>query len=347
MNLSVNPMYKLYYNKSFKRQDIDNYFKNLIVTKAKEDSYLYISWPSNYDYYVDPKLHYYINAVFPSILPTQIPYYFFQHSKGVLALNDSLSLYSWALWLESQSNVALLKNRTLIIINFDDYLELLSPLAYIHNKNLYNILDNSLIDFFKSDKILDTIGSGAISQGTAYLPFLYKAQAIFKRIVIIHIMPEYKNISLKYAKLSITSYRDNFLDQQIERLSLKKQLINITQSDTVNLLEITTSCINDLSNIIFSNFNDLAVFLDIDFSYFANRYRQDSNWKILARGHDPSWFEIQMTIKRSMALLKQHVSLERLENINFFTSPGYYPSEYWENTLELLRNSLNININYR
>lgn len=340
MNLSANPRYKLYYNKSFIRQDIDSYFKNLIVTKSREDSYLYISWPANYDYYVDPKLHYYINNVFPSILPTQIPYYFSQYPKGILALNDSLSLYSWALWLESQNNVELLKKRTLIIISFDDYLELLSPLAYIHNKNLYNILDNSLIDFFKSDKILDTIVSGAMSQGAAYLPFLYKVQNIFKRIIIIHIMPEYKNISLKYEKLSITSYIDNFLDQQIERLSLKKQRINISQSNTFNLLEITTSCISDLSTVNFSSFNDPAVFLDIDFSYFANRYRQDSNWKALARNHDPNWFEIQMIIKRSMALLKQQVSLDWLENINFFTSPGYYPSEYWKSTLELLRNSL-------
>lgn len=331
---------KLYYDKVFNRAEIDAYFKSLIVTKADINNYLYISWPTSYDYYIDPKLHYYLNVVFPSLLSAQIPYYFLKHTKGIIALNDSLCLYSWALWFESQTDLKGLKDKTLIIINFDDYSELSSPLAYIRDKNLFSILNDSFIDVFDSDKTLETVISGTITQGSAYLSFLYKSAELFKKVIIIHLMPEYKNIPLTYSKLLLTSYVDNFLNTPLERLFLKKQKIHQDQLHNCHLLEVTTSDITDFSKMGFLSCNNRITFLDIDFSYFSNRYKQDSDWKELTSVHNPGWFDIKMTINRNINLLKQYVSFEQFKNINFFTSPGYFPSEYWEDTLSILTNNL-------
>ena len=334
---------KICYEGVFDRKTIDQQFRNLIVTKAKHSNFLYITWPDTFEYYVDPKLHYYLERAIPNLPVEAIPYYFSFYEKGIISLNDNWSLYSWCSWLSSQVKISSLKHKSLVVVHFDDYSDYNAPFLYEKNCKTYNILNGAEFSL-RPRCVFNAITSGAVSPGGAYVPFLYYAQNIFKHIIVIHIVPEHQRTPLQLSQLTVSATDQSFLDKKIKQLTIQKHPLTLFRKGTTldGLLEFKTSKIGDLGMIQSYLNEDFITFLDIDLCYFSNRYTLDSDWSSYKQNHDPSWPSIQMEINRCCLLLQQHIPLKKINNISMSTSPGYYPSEYWSDTLCLLKDHFKI-----
>jgi len=81
------------------------------------------------------------------------------------------------------------------------------------------------------------------------------------------------------------------------------------------------------------------VLLDIDLDFFANRYNRDSDWQPLP-SRDPPLAAVLTEVDRLAECLTVAPFLRQVEVITLAISPGFFPAEYWRQTVARLRSHL-------
>ena len=82
---------------------------------------------------------------------------------------------------------------------------------------------------------------------------------------------------------------------------------------------------------------DAAVLLHIDLDFFNNRFNGDSDWRTHLKRHDPCLADILATIDSIFASLAAGRVLEKVVDITVAISPGFFPAELWEPTVNAVR----------
>lgn len=86
------------------------------------------------------------------------------------------------------------------------------------------------------------------------------------------------------------------------------------------------------------------LWLDIDLDAFCNRYNGDSDKKNLrATKHERN--QMFQRIEKGVSQIIALGLINSAEVITFSTSPGFFPCEYWEESLQILTNALEISYN--
>lgn len=319
------PLQSLSVDEAARVEALHSYFCEMFVdcNLVRDNWSINLSWPENPDFYIDPIIPENLKIWHPEARISQVPFTFMMESKYLEALNDNWSLYGWSKWLQNPKKKPFSKKIT--IIHLDDHEDLMSPKAYFHQGKLYDIFTKRLISVFNPQSIKSAILSGAIGIGEFIIPLLLECPCV----EIIHLSQTMAMQANKKNSIILNKISDP-LWPHYERISAHFCINEI-------LLEGHTYRKSaDIESLLDVDENS-TIFLHIDLDYFNNRYNGCSNWQHKHRIHNPNFYEIEKSLFRFINFLEMTNLLKKIDNVTVGISPGFFPSEYWAGTLNIIR----------
>lgn len=310
---------------------LNEYFQTPLEFEIRLDGdfwNIHPSWPTRYDYYVDPYLTEAMQGWRKGARAVDIPNErrLFKHGAIIcqLSLFHSWFAHLWSLWLSQERPFP----KEAVIIHVDSHADLLRPLLGMSSKSLWtDLVTHRPVALADPQSVERAIVSGAISIGNF-------GSALFCSGINIHYYHMY-NPFFEINQRPDTIYRVN-LENFPDNLNPQFLCVAVAMTDpstdnaqfllapySTYLASATLEKMSSLSNM------ELPVFLDIDLDYFNNRYNWDNEWK-RKNYFDPSLLQVFDQIDGFFTdplLTKIH---RQIRAINVSLSPAFFPSEYWE-----------------
>lgn len=285
--------------------------------------------PPRADYYIDPQLRagltWWSQFAGP-VLIRGIPYALRRRSGVQVSLSDAWTIASWSRVLAAQ------KDRTVpvVVLHADDHQDLMSPRLVVRDRMLVDLISGKTVDVGRPATVDAAVRSGAIGMGSFIVPILAAGRTLHIR----HLrMPSGRpEIPGRY-HLALTHHPDTLLAPGEPRPSAEiiepgtalrsQQLL----AGSYTLTETLEGWLDDLPA-------DAIVLMHVDCDYFSNRYDGDSDWRSHAVIHDPPERLVRHSVEEFCDALR---SLEgRIHGAAIALSPGFFPAEYWQGTVESL-----------
>jgi hypothetical protein len=272
------------------------------------------------EYYIDPNIKQGLKS-WQSVKSSEEIYksYKFLKRNFMISLSDAWTVYSWSKWLRGRDEIP----ESVILIHLDDHRDDMSPHLFQNENKYYNSLNKKEFDLTHPVSVHDAISTGAIGMGSIIIPLL-----LFIPIVEIrHIRLENSRYASELARYLVSVEFDH---NCIINPNGKRPHFRLLEKSTEgNHRYILT----DLENVL-EGTSDMPVLLHIDYDYFNNRFDGDSNWFDQSFSDTTDSNVIISRIEQTLSVLE---SLNgKYENISMSISPGFYPSEYWAFTTEMI-----------
>ncbi|WP_375444403.1 hypothetical protein [uncultured Fibrella sp.] len=332
MNTLIIDKKKLPANKSQKEEFLNQYFSGLLVEACDVDNQVSVSlsWPNNITYFVDPDLQKGLSWWNKDLKPENIHQQYQRSPLYQLSLTDNWSLYSWSLWLQSKNNQA--STVDVIILHVDDHTDFMSPLLTKEGDIWADLITGNAFDINQPETVKAAVLSGAISVGSFIAPFFHGIRNITFR----HLRNKYRTgIAESKTSLYPSLTYDQLLREGQLRPSISLKSFNSIGHRSVDY-QVSDSATDWLSNLP----KNIPVLLHIDMDYFNNRFDGDSDWQERVNKLDPTQDEISTQIRSLFSHLWQKVERSQVEDITVALSPGFFPAEYWQQSIELLHEQL-------
>lgn len=286
--------------------------------------------PPRLDYYVDPRLDEGLAWWSKFAGPTRIrdiPYAIRRRSGVQLSLSDAWTITSWSRRLAAQ---AAAQSHPVVILHVDDHEDLMSPRLIIRDGTLIDLISGESVYIDRPATVDAALRSGAIGMGSFVVPML----TIGREVNIRHLrMPTGRPRTPGHYRLTLAHEPDTMLCPGEPRPTA-----HIVGSNThpgrgqitvgsYTLTETLSGWLDDLPA-------DALLLLHVDCDYFNNRYDGDSDWRSHLQIHDPSAKQVQLGVKELCEALRPLAG--QLDDVTIALSPGFFPAEYWQETVEAL-----------
>jgi hypothetical protein len=284
-----------------------------------------LSWPQDPLYYIDPNLLAGLDCWNNSLMVKNIPFAIQQKSNYQLSLNDNWTLYAWANWLKRRRQ----KGRPIdkvIVLHIDDHRDCMSPLLFLQEPGVYlDPLTNKRVTMEKPESILSAIESGAIAVGSFMPVFFHQIPNIeFRHLLPPHRMP----MAYKAGAIKNQFEKDDLLCLDCDRPTMVFE----NHGHSQHIYSPTADLATFLANIP----PDVPVLLHVDMDYFNNRFDGDSDWKSHEYVHDPMAESVLLQVSEVFEAILASVPRKQLEDIAVALSPGFFPAEFWKDTISII-----------
>jgi hypothetical protein len=320
-------------DEKLRTQLLHEYFAGQYVSSTLFDDTWSIDlhFPDSYEHYIDPRL---MEGLFwwqSSLKVSEIPFAFRKDCGFQLYLNDSWTLFTWSQWLSTYINQIGLPTE-IVVLHIDDHDDLMSPKIWKRNSGLIDAITGNTINIIEPDSIHNAISSGAIGIGNFIVPLLHSIQ----RVQIRHLCATSHNVVMKgHYSLSPILVADTLLDPINKRIAIKREACPSFSSEieTKSIYTITAE-LNEWLQDLPAN---VPVLLHIDMDYFNDRYNGDSDWELHPNPYDPSQEQIIRSIDLIFDTLYQKKVIDKICSVDVALSPGFFPAEFWEPSIERIR----------
>ncbi|HEY5957828.1 MAG TPA: hypothetical protein VIV60_14800 [Polyangiaceae bacterium] len=310
-----------------REQVVRQYFAQLSATITSTPSGwdIALDWTSDPAVYVDPHLaeglSWWRHSIGPISVET-IPTTHTQRDTYLLSIEDSWTVYSWSLWLQSLASRTLPINTT--ILHIDDHNDLMSPRLVVSESAWIDAITANPVSLFEPTTVAQAITSGAIGIGSFVAPLLHT----LPRVDVRHLWATgARPSSASPMRLRARAINDGLLLPGAKRLAVTQDPVQPGPTDhcyrATNDLEVWLA--------------DIAagpILLHVDMDYFNNRYNGDSAWPDNERRHDPILSEVLSRIDEVFAAMQSCGVLARVANTTVALSPGFFPAEFWADAIE-------------
>ncbi|MEO7214701.1 hypothetical protein [Mucilaginibacter sp.] len=308
-------------------QLITGYFsgKEYQLSFSTENVDVILSWPQDSLYYIDPNLQTGLDWWDKNLLVKNMPLAIQKKSNYQLSLNDNWTLFAWANWLKRRTQ----KQQSIekvIILHIDDHRDCMSPLLFLQKPGVYlDPLTNKQVTMNKPESILSAIESGAIAVGSFMPVFFHQMPNIEFR----HLLPPHR-LPTAYKAGEIKNYfeKDDLLCLNCDRPTMMFE----NHGHNQHIYCPTADLAVFLANIP----PDVPVLLHVDMDYFNNRFDGDSDWKSHEFRHDPMAESVLLQVSEVFEATLASVPRKQLEDITVALSPGFFPAEFWKDTISII-----------
>jgi len=306
------------------------YFAGKQLQISPDKTYVEIKWPDSEQFYIDPSLRDGLNWWQENLHVSKLPLQFRYRSGYQIFLNDNWTLYSWSKW--AQANFSKGKQKKITILHVDDHRDCMSPLLFKDGNNFFQnpLNKESKVDFFSPESVKLAIESGAIAVGS-FMPLFFHS---FESIEFRHLLPGHrKPDAYKSGKMKTTFEKDDLLSKGAMRPAL---MFEAMDSGTDHNYFSTDSLEEFLAEIS----EDSSVLFHVDMDYFNNRFDGDSDWT-LQQTHNPDRFSTMESITSVFSAVFSTIPKHQLEDVTIALSPGFFPAEFWQESIQLIDELLN------
>lgn len=314
-------------------QFLVDYFSGKDIGILKQDeNYIDVSLSNHEssDYYIDPNILEGLQWWDKSIMIKEIPDQLRDLVKYQLSLNDNWTIYSWSLWLEQRFLENDIPNE-IVILHIDDHTDCMPPLLFKENNIFINPFNNEEVNLFNPNTIKRAIESGAISIGSFMTLFLHSMPKIHFR----HLMPKHR---LSKAYVSGMVNRDFLNDDTIQPYK-ERPLLSFSPSEAVKS-NLEYSVFTEIDDFLKDISDTAAILVHVDMDYFNNRFDGDSDWRSHEFIHDPSAEIVYKNIEEIFSSIEKSNIAKRIENYTVALSPGFFPAEFWRESVSIINRML-------
>jgi hypothetical protein len=261
-----------------------------------------------------------------------IPWEYKRLASCTLMLHDTWTLYSWVEAVKSRPQV-----QGVTILHFDAHRDLMDPQIGLVDGKLCHLTTMEEYDLFQPNEVIKAVKAGTIDQGCYMVPFVHAV----RNVHIIHVVPMSNSYppGLSY-KLIPVLRTDKHIWPGVPKLSV--ELARCSSEDIFRRnspsVYLTTSSLYQVEDIIAGNNN--PVFMHIDMDFFYNKYNRQSDWKEYEY-INISIDEVKERIDFTLASIHDLCLNERIIDTSIALVPGFYPAEYWEESVDYLLTLLN------
>ena len=309
-------------NKMLRRKLLDEYFPcNLIPFEELINNQWRIRTfiPNDFSYYIDPQLRKSLENWPEFVNLESLGSYWRFYKNGMISFNDSWSLFYWSLlfkWLDSQG----IPTTKFTLLHIDDHVDMASPLLISQESSFECIFSHREVNFSNPESIQQALERKSIDIGSFITPLIHAID--FGHVF--HWRLAHQGPSL-HKTLSRATQIDTLLAPDKKRPS-----ITFDKEKPANYKFSVASTLPDLHDITHGS---SFLLLHIDCDAFNNRYNGDANWNPLRASIDLNLDQIKPKIHH---LLEQVSRLKIPVFMNVALSPGFFPSEYWKETCNLI-----------
>jgi len=304
------------------------YFRDLLPTATRLDSQweIVLERPDDPAIYIDPRLDdglsWWGDVTVPSIFSRHKC-----HRQFLLSLHDNWTLFSWTHWLSSKLRRDGKAPSSITILHLDDHTDFMNPLLTSDEDGFDDLLTSKKVRLDDELSVRTSIMSGAIGVGSYMAPFLHQ----FENVTFLHLAQRNaRNPEPCVGVLCATNMADQLLRPGVRRPSL-----SVRESATTNETRILGRYHKEFElDRLLSQPSDGPILLHIDMDYFNNRYDGDSDWRDHIASHDPPLSDIIALIQDIFLQLSSSMSAERIEDVAIGLSPGFFPAELWQSSVE-------------
>jgi len=286
--------------------------------------------PPRSDYYVDPRLRdglaWWSKFARPTLI-RDIPYAVRRRSGVQVSLSDAWTIASWSRRLSTYGTG---RSQSVMILHVDDHEDLMSPRLVVRDSTLVDLISCEPVQIDRPATVDAALKSGAIGMGSFIAPML----AAGRQVHIRHLrMPTGRPQPPGHYRLVLAHEPDTLLSPREPRLAARVLGPNTRLGHgqitvgSYTLTETLSGWLDDLPA-------DTLMLLHVDCDYFNNRYDGDSDWRSHSRIHDPSATQVQLSVKELCEALRSLAG--RVDDVTIALSPGFFPAEYWRDTVEAL-----------
>jgi hypothetical protein len=291
--------------------------------------------PPRADYYIDPRLReglaWWSQFARP-VLIRDIPFAFRRRAGVQVSLSDAWTIASWSRLLAAHAD----RPTPVLVLHADDHEDLMSPRLVLRNGTLVDLISGKPVHVNRPATVDAALQSGAIGMGSFMVPMLAAGHPVHIR----HLRaPAGEARALGHHRLVLAHEPDALLapgeprpDAHIVEPDTSLQGDEIIVGSYM-LTETLGEWLGDLPA-------SALLLLHIDCDYFNNRYDGDSDWRSHARIHDPSAAQVQRTVEELCDALRALAG--RLDDATIALSPGFFPAEYWQSTVETLLRAITV-----
>lgn len=309
-------------NKMLRRKLLDEYFPcNLIPFEELMNNQWRIRTfiPDDFSFYIDPQLRKSLEEWPESVNIESIGSYWRIYKNGMISFNDSWSLFYWSLlfkWLNSQE----IPTAQFTLLHIDDHVDMASPLVVFHESGFECIFTQRPVNFSDPESIMQSVEKKSIDIGSFITPLIHTIE--FGNIL--HFRPAHSGPAL-HKSLSRNFQNDILLAPDKKRPSIA--------SDKGKITNYRFSVASNLSALQEMIQGSSFLLLHIDCDAFNNRYNGDANWNPLRASIDLGLDQVKQKIHE---LLEQVSRVQVPVFMNVALSPGFFPSEYWQEACKLI-----------
>ena len=302
-------------NKILRREMLDDYFPSgLIPFEQKEGAAwkVHVFTPDQASFYVDPSINETIIHWPDPVSIELLGNYWKIVDNSMLSFNDSWSAFYWSLllsWMESTQSLS----KKICLLHIDDHLDLQSPHLIVEKQGYKSVFSSLKVDFRKPQSIKEAIEEKSIGIDGFIAPLLHTLGSLD----MLHLRYAYKAPSKSHS-LHCKYVEDTLLAKGEKRMAIEHNSTAGSHLYTVS---------NSLDDIINKAKEYEMILLHIDCDAFSNRFNLDSSWNPQKVSIDLSLGKIKLCIDQLFEELSQ---LESKVFLNVALSPGFFPSEYWE-----------------
>ncbi|WP_124577834.1 hypothetical protein [Pedobacter sp. KBW06] len=304
---------------------LNSYFpgKVLRVTEVNGQTEIHLDWYDDPAFYIDEKLLQNITLLDKELTVYEIPSFYRQYNGFNLVLNDNWTLYFWAQVLRKRRSLNKGLGK-LVIIHIDDHFDCMVPLLFQTNsEDFLDPYTNMNVKMDDPDTVIRAINSGSIAIGSFITPFLHALDSFDFRYLI----PESRLKGPSRGTIKKSNVSDIlFKDRTRPTISFEE-----SSGISAHTFRIATKLDDLLTDIS----EDAQILVHIDMDYFNNRYDGDSDWKHHVRKHDPNRREVMLSISHVLGLLKTRIVGKQIADFTIAFSPGFFPSDYWQESINL------------
>ena len=307
-------------NKLERRAKLDEYFPSGLIPFEKGDGdewEVHTFEPIDPSYYVDPELGKMLSRWQHPVNIESISHYYSIYKNCQLSFFDSWSLYYWSLvlnYLKSKDQ----KPSHITIIHVDDHKDLYSPHLAQQNNEYQSIFSKAPFALYSPSTVAECIREKSVGIDSFITPLFF----LDISLSILHLQYSCQKESSCYLKLNTDS--DPLFGPKNQRFKLSKTQ-NFSKGYYLNSA--------DPEKILSQIHPEGILFLHIDCDGFSNRYNLDSSWSPEFVSIDMSLSQIKHCIDLLFEGIKGH---EQEKFMNIALSPGFFPSELWEITIDYL-----------
>ena len=333
------PREKLSEDRDERRSFLDDYFcETLASAKDEAESWrISLQKPNCADFFIDPDIK--RNAEMWGRISKlhEISCFYRNIGKVFESFNDNWTLLSWAKqWEEYNKATPLHPHQTLTILHLDDHEDLMSPRIRISGEQMFDMITEKEIILNDFKGLESALISGSIGIGSFIPPFLFSLKDV--NIQLRHLSERYVDKPSSIQEIYIDTVDDNFLMNGKGRLSLNRVNIDTFEESDSKHCYYVTSCMDEF----LLNIPDGPIFLHFDMDYFNDRFDGCSDWLTKGRCHNPNLVNVLERINLFLCKLVDLDLKHRIIDVTVAVSPGFFPSEMWAESTELIRNFFNV-----
>lgn len=313
-------------NKTIRRQFLDKYFSLDLIgfEECLGDRWKLTTFtPDQAEYYIDPNLSYTLMHWSEAVPFNELSLYKRFYKNCLISFVDSWSLYYWSFCL-SFLQEKYTKMPQIELFHVDDHKDHDTPLLFKEGGSYHSLLSDHCIKLWNPASVATAIQEKAVSMGS----FIS---------LLIH---EIESMNIFHLKLSAL--------QKVEELRLHatferdKLLLPESQRPSISLLPLSSAGENYRYYYLSSSPEKLIekvgqeskiVFLHIDCDAFNNRFNGNSQWTLCTPSIELNIKQIKKEIDRLLETISQ---ISAKIYLNIALSPGFFPAEYWKETLSYL-----------